>query len=292
MSWPRFDDFVTFSRAHIETGDIYPIYSVLRAYHAAQETPEEVALWRSLIFVTWYHLGSAEKVWTAHPQPREIYGQIRLPTGLPRRGFRGNDLGVLHLNGLVVGLKRRWGSLTAWAWEMVAPGGPEAWRRLYGTYQAFPHAGPWAAYKICEVFKHVHGYNLDAPDLGVGSGVETTGPIRGMVLVTGESYERCRDDKALQRQLYEAAQLRGVPLTTTDQLESTLCDFCSLVFGRYYVGRRIDAMMDQLRASVTTAYWTARAQLFAPRLLGEVGGWTGVRKPMERDYKEKGIIHT
>src|SRR5450432_3395860 len=61
------EDFKIFARAEVGSGDLDPIYPVLRRAYAAAKLDTERALWRSLLLLTWYHVGSAEKVWRAHP---------------------------------------------------------------------------------------------------------------------------------------------------------------------------------------------------------------------------------
>jgi hypothetical protein len=79
------------------------------------------------------------------------------------------------------------------------------------------------------------------------------------------------------------------------QVETSLCDFHSLVQGGYYLGHDIDQMQAQLldrRVPDRTPQevWTARAELFTSDLLGEHHGRWGVRPPLKKAYRDHGII--
>ena len=93
------------------------------------------------------------------------------------------------------------------------------------------------------------------------------------------------------RDSLEDAQL---PLTW-DELETILCNFNSLSKGRYYVGHDIDEQLEHLnrvppglRAGV---WYIARQNVLDPRLLGELQGWEGIRKPLCRVYRDERRIY-
>lgn len=285
-----FADFCTFARAQIASGDLDPTYLVLRKHYERVGLIEEARLWRTLLYVTWYSLSSAERLWSVMPLPttvraRDVAGFL---TGIERRGFRGNSKAAEHINAV---LKASGGELRRWVWTTVGPGGKQGWARVRKAFMELPHGGPWSSYKWADLLAHVHGYPITADDLGVGGGSETAGPIPGMVRLTGESWQVCASDPILQMRLLSASMDKGVPFSGLDQLETALCDFNSLCKGRYYVGHDIDQQMDSL-PGCSTWLREAREASFASRYLGECGGWTGVRRELKSVYAREGRVLT
>jgi hypothetical protein len=284
------DDFCLFARAQVLSGDIDPMYPVLKRFYAAEKADTEAQLWRTLLYLTWYHVGSAEKVWKVHPRPSEI-DHVRfasLPTGVERRGFRG-VVGNVQARGFVrCVLRRAEGNLPAWVASFGS--GEAGWRSARRELEGVAGAGPWASFKWADLLKNVHGLPLVAPDIGVGGKSETAGPIPGLVALTGQSWKVVAVDVDLQRRVMEEAIKRGVPLGGLDQLETCLCDFNSLIKGGYYVGHDIDLQMTQLDGS-GPGLWEARAA-FPAAYRGEraVEPWTGVRKELKKRYSQHGEL--
>lgn len=282
-----FEDFCTFARAQIESGDIDPMYPLLRASYEDEALEEEIALWRTLLYVTWYHLGTANRMWQRAPEPRpltedEVNG---LPTGVERRGFRGNVLAVRFVNGVLdaapVGLS---------AWVRSLGDGESGWDRVRSELQMVSFAGPWASYKWADLLKNVHGLPLRASDIGVGGKGEKTGPIPGMVRLTGEPWQECANNVGLQRDLLKRGLAAGVPFGGLDQLETALCDFNSLCKGTYYVGHDIDVQQEHLKGQ-RNDLWRAR-RVFRSKYRGELSGWNGVRPELKVVYRDRGEVLT
>lgn len=289
-----FEDFCRFARGQIDSGDLDPMYPVLREVYRARSFDREQALWHTLLYVTWYHVGTAEQVMAAYPWPDlPPADTLRgLPTGVERRSFRGNVLARGHL-AAALDRARINGGLGSWTDRTLRSGSsPEQrWDAVRAEFQSLPYGGAWSSYKWADLLAHVHGLPISASDLGVGGGSETAGPIPGMVRLTGAPWGRCARDVGLQRQLLSRAQAAGVPFTGLDQLETALCDFNSLCKGRYYVGHDIDAQQEQLQAvGASQEFWDARRATLAGQYLGEVHGWSGVRKEWRGHYARTGEV--
>lgn len=281
-----FDDFCHFSCRQLETGDIDPAYPVLRQLYNGLNV--ETALWRSLLYVTFYKLASAEEAWQQYPEPQPVSPtDFRKPTGFERRGFRGNDKAAHNVNETY--REARWhGGFLAWVHESVRDGGEAGWDRVRVDFQRITGNGPWASYKWADILRNVHDFPIVASDIGAGGGSKTAGPIPGMVRLTGQPWQICATDALLQRSLLHQAQAAGVPFRGLDQLETCLCDFNTLCKGNYYTGHDIDAMMTGLKPG--SAVWAARRQAFDPALLGENHGWKGIRKPLLKLYAREGKL--
>ncbi len=283
-------DFVRFARAQLRSGDIDPTYPVLAASYAREGISREVALWRTLLFVTTYHLGYAKHLWrNVAPEPRSLdfTDFVGLVTGIERRGFRGRpDHAARFVNDVLDEAGGPHGSLGAWVDSFGT--GESGWDRAREGLRNARGAGPWAAYKWADLLAHVHDLDITASDLGVGGASETAGPIPGMVLLTGKSWKVCATDVDLQRSLLAKSLAAGVPFSGLDQLETALCDFNSLVKGGYYVGHDIDDQMTKL-AGCGPLLWEARS-VFPDAYRGEFGGWVGVRKDLKTAYRDRGLV--
>lgn len=286
---PIFNDFCKFATAQIVSGDLDPAYPVLKRLYDTEGLTEEVRLWRTLIYVTWYSLSSAEQVWKLHPSPREV-PPIALPTGVERRAFRGNQLSTVHLNAVFTA-SRSHGSLAGWVNHSVAAGGTAGWQNARSTFMGLPYGGPWSSYKWADLLKNVHGYPITAADIGVGGGGETAGPVPGMVRITGLDWKRVASDVELQQYVHDEAVQRGVPFNGLDMLETACCDFNSLCKGGYYVGHDVDVQQEAM-AKCSPELNTARRLTFEKRYLGELNGWNGVRKHLKGVYAKTGEVIT
>jgi hypothetical protein len=289
--WPH---FVKFAAAQVKSGDLDPMYLVLKEVYRGRRYDLDTALWHTFLYVAYYDIGSAERAFARYPFPQRVEPEkLRgLPTGIERRGFRGNDLAALHINSL---LDIPGASRIGADWVKVAAAGvnaEEGWHLIQGRFQLLKYAGPWAGYKWADLLKNVHDFPITASGIGGGRS-ETAGPIPGMVLLTKLPWETCAFSGRAQRDLLKMSIDAGVPFTGLDQLETALCDFNSLVKGMYYVGKDIDEMMPSLRrAEASQEFWVARKEVFEPRYLGEVGGWDGVRPELKAVFKERREVLT
>lgn len=292
MGMDLFQDFVRFAKAQVVSGDIDPTYPVLKEVYRAQKVSREVALWRTLIFVATYHLGFSREVWTMRaPEPRAVdfTDFAGIVTGIERRGFRGRpDHAARFVNDVYVGEADE--DLCGWVDSFG--NGEAGWDRARAALQKARGAGPWAAYKFADLLAHVHDVDITASDLGVGGGSETAGPIPGMVALYQGAYswQDCAARVDLARVLLGVCRKCGVPFTGLDQLETALCDFNSLLKGRYYVGHDIDDQMEKLKGC-GPIFWEARS-VFPDFFRGEVGGWFGIRKELRAAYRDRGeVLH-
>lgn len=286
-----FQDFCRFSEQQIVSLDIDPVYPVLAAVYASQglDSQGDIALWRTFLYVTFYSLGSAEKAWALYPIPEYVRPgeHFRLKTGVERRGFRGNDLASVHVNSFLE-LCDQSGGISAFVAKSAERGGAEGWDETRSQFQRVRYAGNWAGFKWADLMKNVHGYQIDASNIGVGGGGATAGPIPGMVALTGLPWQVCASDVVAQKHLLKLSIDAGVPLAGLDQLETCLCDFHSLCKGRYYTGNDIDLMQEKLAPG--SVFWSARQKALPQEYLGEVNGWSGVRKERLPLYRDRGII--
>lgn len=292
MTWnsealPR---FIKFAIQHKESGDIDPVYPVLRHVQRMREASRLEAIWHTLLYLAWYHLGSAEAMLLRFPLPMQIEpgrwtgpSLEPLPTGVERRGFRGHEGFYKAIQMLNWFVETR-SPLPQWLDEVTSMKGTMGWTALYQDILQAPHCGSWAAFKWCDLARNVLGCNITSPDIGLGGGGKNAGPVPGLELLTRQSWYECSVNQDLQIHFYLSCRALQVPWEGLEEMETALCDFNSVVHGRYYVGHDIDKQMEDI-ADLGKAYWDARLESFPRAYLGELQGWTGVRKEL------KGTIH-
>lgn len=269
-------DYLKFATAQVTSWDIDPVYPVVKTLLTGDDL--ETQAWKLFVFLGYYHLGSAYTMWQRYPHADE--GILTDPlttslaTGTERRGFRGNRLILRYFRSVLT----RKGSLYAW---LASQGN---WSKLRVALETLEFCGPWASFKMADLCSWVLGLDITAPDIGQGSGSvagwrdlwgDLTPNPHNCALVL----ERCRKD--------------GAGFETIDQMETTLCDFHSLVSGRYYVGHDIDQMLEQLlrMKQPVQPFFEARAAVIPAKYLGEQSGWGGVRKHLNTLYKNSKVLY-
>lgn len=288
----RLEDFVTFAKWHVESGDVDPAYPVLKNLIKDVCANDEEALRFVLLYVAYYNLGSAVAAWLdGYRFDRELTEtELRYATGTERRAHRDIRQFVQHVESLRA-QERRYGSFSSWLrpqmddeaarWEIVQ-------QRLVSVHGN----GRWAGYKLGEILDTVLDWRCPPPDAGHA---HSSGPRHGLAdlypdtsLLTGNDRTTVRHLDALTNELCEMTSL---PVA---QVETVLCDFHSLANANYYVGHDIDMMFDQInrisRPDVSALIWEARSKSFGHRWLGEHNGWAGVRKPLKKLYRDTGTI--
>ena len=284
-------DFLAFSQIQKSTWDIDPTYPLLKKVYEHYDYEQEIALWHTIVYVAFYHLGSAEIFLKKYPYPKaNLKWDTSLSTGIERRGFRGRpDLVQEHLHDLC----RRFLPLTKWIKRLVdcTDHRDARWAYIRQSYASIAYSGPWSSYKFADLLKWVHGYDITAPDFGVGGGSKTAGPIAGLAAITGQDVKKCRDLE-VQESFYRYCNIRmPIPFNGMDQCETCLCDFNSMLKGHYYPGHDIDQQLEFLRSQDMRIYLDLRKEIFPHSTLGELNGWSGVRKNLKRQYRLYGTLY-
>lgn len=288
-----FDDFRHFCLNQIESRDIDPIYPVLKEVYRLMGFSPEEGLWFTVLYNLLYNMGSTWKLFNFFPSRHIIErgsarDEIRefckgpLPTGVERRGFRGNYKYLETISKLPDPLGNYYSN-------MVNADRMASWEILANDWDDLPHNGTWARYKWCDLLKNVHDFQIEAPDIGFGGGDKASGPVSGLVILTGKPWKECATNKDLQRTFYEKCLTSGIPFNGMEELETCLCDFNSLVKGKYYTGNDIDLMGEHLDGC-PQVFFEARKNVLPNDYLGELHGWKGQRKDMLNFYKRFKIV--
>lgn len=307
------DDFFAFSRLHMESGDVDPLYPVLK-HVLASEPNEDQRAWQALTYVAFYNLPSAlrwlrEPALVAGPSAGLFPGMQRmprdwdpsrayLPTGVERRSLRGGVNMVRHLQS-VQELAAQHGGYRGWLTHRFEGNPATDWFRLQEAARQAWGNGRWAAYKTAEVAQKVLGLPVEPADMGNAG---STGPRKGLELLFGTSASVAELD-AWGNKLMEVGTHSWGILWDLAEVETCLCDFHSMVRGHYYVGHDIDQLQGDVEKAVgereqasmlaldlMLEVYEARASTLRVEYLGEQGGWVGVDKERAGAYKDRGLI--
>jgi len=284
-----FGDFAVFADAQLRSTDVDPTYPVLR--DIARDHDPDTGLWLTFLHVAYYHIGSALKAFDAFTRGDPLDDALlRLPCGTERRAHRDPRKLQRHLQSLAA-IADQHGTLDAWLRRAVVDDPRRSWRRIQDLLRQPWGNGRWAAYKTGEMLTKVNDLPLAPTDMGHQNG---SGSRHGLALFypKAPAGNRDRDIAYLDRlsdEIVERLRLAGVA-ATIETTETSLCDFHSLVCGRYYVGYDIDAMLQQLDAvpsNLTQRALAARAKHIPVEYLGEYGGWRTVDKQRARAYRDR-----
>lgn len=273
-----FAQFCDFAKSTLRSGDFDPNYLLLREVFDARNYGSADRLEHILCFLGTSHLRSGEELFFRVRARGHVGDTTAVVKNTQRRGFRGNDLLAVYWEGTrKIGLELVTGIV-----ERYSP--TQAWTALREVFESVPYGGPYHSYKFCDLLKYCLGLRITAPDIGVGGGGRSAGPIPGLSRLTGRPWDECARSRQLQDDVFDLARSAGVPYPGREEFETTLCDFDKFAKGRYYVGENLDGQMEII-SGLDATYWEGRARRFPAAFLGEVGGWFGVRKEKRESRK-------
>lgn len=280
MNQKLFDDFIVFSKKQLESGDIDPMYPVLESVFNQRKYDEEQKLWYLFLYTTFYHVGSAEIIFERFPKLCFINKKDvePMPTGIERRGFRGNTNWVDTIDDL----SYSYSSMV----DFISPihrNGMPGWKGMRVQFETLRNNGPWSSYKFADLLAHVMHYDIEADDLGNNPAV-----LGCAETLTGIGRKTIERTVSFQNELFQKSLDAGIKFSGLDQLETCLCDFHSVLNGHYYVGHDIDMNMKQIPDKME--FWKAREESFESKYLGEKNAWSGERRELKRRYLETGEI--
>lgn len=272
-----YSDFKDFSLKHISSKDIDPVYFVMSEVNKIQNLDTIQSIWRCLLYTAWYNLQSSELVLKENLYPKKINKKYILPTGVERRGFRGNNKAVEMINSFF----DFFGSVEEYFELIKDLKGKEGWLFIRDFFEVVKGNGGWASYKWADLMKNVIKMDITANSIG-GEKVSKHSPVECLSIITGLDYVDCKNIK-IQEEFYDICKSDGIPFDGIEEMETSLCDFKSMIKGRYYIGRDIDEQLHWI-AGLDLIWITARNNVFEAGYLGEISGWDEVRKGKLKDY--------
>lgn len=290
----RREDYYAFHEIQVECRDMDPAYPVLNDVCRALDLDTEHRLWLVLLFTSYYHLGSALAALPDATDPKWALRAVQdLPCATERRGHWYRPRLERHLKA-VQELAQQSGGLAQWFLSDLHGTPEENWKQVQHRAGLLPGNGRWASFKTTELIQQVIGPDVAAPDM---QHAHSSGPRKGLGLLFA-NLPADNDPAsialldAFSRQLVQDMRRRGLKVSV-ETAETSLCDFHSMVSGRYYPGRDIDQMQLQL-ASVPSVFdpyaWRARRRVLPEHYLGEVTGRNGIDRQAMVAYRTTGRI--
>jgi hypothetical protein len=293
-------DYLRWHPAQVASKDIDPVYPVLSLLADAWDLDEEERAWLCFTHVVWYHPGSTLVGYELMPDYTWIpssdeglwkSGLLELPCETERRGHRPKQPLINHLLGLRKTFTESEGC-RAWVDKAVGTSDDphQRWLDLNQALTTLVGNGRWAAYKTAEMLQKICDVPVEAPDAGHRY---SSGPRKGLMILEPRCPVGQTEDDIATLDMMTAMWADLLQEPDIAQVETSLCDFNSLVHGRYYLGHDIDSMQHAFLAMgdrLPKEAWEAREATFDSKFLGELNGWTGVRKDANRHYKLTGEL--
>ena len=243
---PAAVDLLTFARVEVEAGDIEPWAAMLAAIHEAGDFDREQALWACKLYNAFDCFDSAFGVmgrwgsveaWADDPSRGDV---AEFPCTQERRNLRGGRV-ITHMWSYAGWLNRQ-AQEPVLRWAIVGDDPGRDFDRLTTWMRHVWGVGRQSAFEWAEFCAKVCGFPVDASH---GQLWESEGPRR--------SIERLWDRKAPSSGWLDerATELRqwladeGVPLAWVD-FETVICDFNVMRDGRYYPGRHLAALREEV----------------------------------------------
>jgi len=281
MNMNRMRDWREFGLRQREAVDIDPLYPVLR--EVFQPLPAEEKLWSVLVYVAYYNLPSAMTALSDTPPFTVPDGALsRLPTGIERRGLRGGEPLVRHLNS-VLGFADYFGGFDSFlqhGWT-GAPLRDWMWTR-YNAEQVWGN-GRWASYKLAEILQKVLDWPIFPPNMGMD---RASGP-RQCIDMLWDDHVDAPECESRGRTLRIYAREGGLYVDLAE-VETVLCDFGSAMKGRYYPGHDVALLHDDIRR-MPDGDPRLRLEAAAVSALPE-RYWRPIEPALKRLYRDTGEI--
>lgn len=267
-------DLCQFAALQLSSKDNDPAYPMLAWLQRDMEYADSVR--HTLNYVAFYNIASAQASWYDS-------SLIKLPTGTERRGLRVPEKMREHQNAL-------WEVTPAYLQRGFVYGSrKQNWNALMDNLKEVRFNGRWAAYKTSEILWKVNGFDVEAPDMGND---DSSGPVDGLRLLFGNNGETVKEMDEQARGLQARMWANDIPIHISE-LETVLCDFNSMSKGHYYNGNDIDMIQEQIQKAplgVKAELYLARHESLPKTYLGELQGWSGVRRGLKQAYKLTGKV--
>jgi hypothetical protein len=234
-------DLVAFARVEVESHDLEPWAEVLAELRIRGVVDDEGAYWLVKLYNAYDDLGSAWCAYRRWPSPRawaraaDAEDAADFPCTQERRGLRGGRV-LIHLGSYVAHLADTDQAL--WI-DAGRAGGYRAFlrhlRQVWGV-------GRQTAYEWAEFLLKVCGVPVVATDAQLW---ESEGPRRALQRLYNnpDPSPAWLDERGAEAR--ETLAEAGVPLSWED-FETVICDFNVMRDGRYYPGRHLAALREEI----------------------------------------------
>lgn len=284
-------DLTTFAHLEIASKDVEPWALIIRELYTNGDLNTEQALWVLSLYNTYDSLGSAWQIFQRWTDPLQwavaVDGQdaAQYPIMQERRNLFGGRV-LRRLNDYSAHLTN--GQQMPWLTSCLVFDDAHAdYARLMKHLRQIWGVGRLAAFEWAEFLAKVTDFPVHSPDAELW---ESSGPRKSLEKIYG-------NNNPTQDWLTEAAvhcrqHLRdqGVPLEWED-FETIICDFNVMRGGRYYVGRHLAALKQEIcelpDAADREILMAAWRRIIPAEWVDIPPGINKVHMPL---YKETGLI--
>lgn len=283
----RLDDLLTFARIEIASRDVEPWADLLALLCADEDL--ETAHWIVKGYNAFDGLGAAFGFVSRWPSPEAWAGAsdrasvVEFPCTQERRGLRGGRVG-LHYDSYIETLAGR--TQDEWLRSPLSGIPEDDFGRLTAHMRQVWGVGRQTAFEWAEFAEKVLKVPVVAADAQLW---ESEGPRRSLQQLYGNQTpdQGWLNDRANEcRSFLEAG---GVPLSWED-FETIICDFNVMRHGRYYPGRHLAALREEIDDAPPE--WQSRLQACWDRMVPEPWGRIkpGIQKRLLTVYRDEGRI--
>lgn len=298
------DDLVTFAHLELDSADIEPWAAVLAHLHATGALDAEETAWAVKLYNATDTFGTGFAIMDAARSLRG-WAKVDLPerdriAGLPisgeRRNLRGGRL-LRHLDDYVARIAAWKGGQLRWLEEGITLAGSrdgwspaDAWDPLNAHLRQVWGTGRLSAFEWAEFVGKTGLVKVEAPH---GCLWESSGPRESLTRLYGLDPLSVTPD-LLEHVAHEARDhlaANGADLPWWD-FETVICDFNVMRKGRYYPGRHLGMLLDEIIDAPTV--WGDSLHRAWVAVVPEP--WRSItpgdRKDLRPLYRDTGRIHT
>ena len=244
--WDTLADLAAFARIEIDSADVEPWAEMFRELRRSGFADDEQAHWLIALYNSYDSLGSAIGCYRRWPSP-EMWGAApdraeaaTYECTQERRGLRGGKVLLRHESFLACLAGQ---SQHAWISQVARSDDPaENFRSVTAWMRQVWGVGRQSAFEWAEFVGKVFDLPIEAGDAQLW---ESEGPRRSLQRLYGNPSPSAAwlEDRARECKQYLADQ--GVELDWWD-FETIICDFNVMRDGRYYPGRHLAAIREEI----------------------------------------------
>lgn len=239
------DDLVEFSRIELESRDLEPWALMIRELYEMGHFDWERMLWAVRLYTAFDTMEAAWEISARWPDPiawvtsEDRYDAAQYHCTQERRGLRGGKV----LRTLEEYAHLCSGPQEPWLRQGIIAGDPEIdYRIMMKHLRQIWGVGRQTAFEWAEFLEKCAGFPIHAPDAELW---ESEGPRRSLQKIYGNPNPDLQwlNDAAEHARSYLAEN--GVELAWED-FETVICDFNVMRDGRYYPGRHLAALREEI----------------------------------------------
>lgn len=239
------DDLTEFARIETSVGDVEPWAEIIGRLHRSGHLDAEAAAWMVALYNSYDDLGSAWSVFRRWPSPQAWWSAndgaeaASYPCTQERRNLRGGRVLKRHASYVeqLAGMMQN-----TWLRVPLMGESESDFARLTEHLRSVWGVGRQSAFEWAEFAAKSLGLPVTAADAQLW---ESEGPRRSLQKLYGNPNPSAAwlDERAAECRAMLAE--RGVPLTWED-FETIICDFNVMRDGRYYPGRHLAALREEI----------------------------------------------